>query len=181
MAKSHTLNCARNLRQLGVASMMYAAENQMTLPATSHQRGGKSWTLTLQAALQPYSKEPIAFKCADDPDKKRERSYTINDFLTANPAGADHLNFSILSKINRPEVTLLFGESAASDSSDHFHFAPYYGGNVPPAVFEYQVATGRHAGSANYLFADGHVETLPITATFDSGKGINLWNPSLAK
>jgi len=38
----------------------------------------------------------------------------------------------------------------------------------------------RHDGKANYLFVDGHVETLPISSTFDTAKGINLWNPSLA-
>jgi prepilin-type processing-associated H-X9-DG protein len=84
----------------------------------------------------------------------------INDFLTPYPAGADHLNYSILAKIDRPEATFMFAESAASHSSDHFHFAPYYSGKIPPAVFEYQVAVRAHGNNANYLFADGHVETL---------------------
>lgn len=160
MARSRTINCSTNLRQIGTATMLYAAENNMTLPGTAHQRGGGSWTVTLQAILQPYSDETLTFKCADDANKDRDRTYVLNDFLTKEPAGADHLNYSILARISRPESTFMFAEAAVSHTGDHFHFAPYYGGKIPPAVFEHQVATAAHGEKANYLFADGHVETL---------------------
>lgn len=155
--KANAVNCSKNLRQIGHAVMLYASDNQMVLPATSHQRGGKSWTKT----LQPYAGEnTLVFRCAEDENKSRAYSYTINDFLTPNPAGADHLNFSVLSRIDRPDETFMFAETTVSQTSDHFHFAAYYGGKVPPPVFSYQVQTEAHDGGANYLFADGHVETL---------------------
>jgi len=157
ISRSQAVNCSQNLRQIGMAAMMYAGDNQMTLPATSHQRGGRSWTLT----LQPYASGTITFKCANDPNEKRSFTYAINDFLTPNPSGAAHLNFSILARIERPEATFMFAEAAVSHSSDHFHFAPYHGGRVPREVFERQVAVSGHDDKANYLFADGHVETLP--------------------
>lgn len=156
LSRSHTINCSKNLRQIGMAAMMYAGDNQMTLPSTSHQGRGKSWTLT----LQPYSSEKLTSKCADDGNKQRMHTYVLNDLLTKNPAGAEHLNFSILAKIARPEATFLFAEAATSHTQVHFHFVPYYGGKVPQAVFEYQVAVGAHGEKANYLFVDGHVETL---------------------
>lgn len=160
MARSRSINCSTNLRQIGTATMMYASENNMTLPQTSHERGGKSWTLTLHAILQPYSDEELTFKCTEDANRSRDRTYVLNDFLTKEPSGADHLNFSIMARISRPESTFMFAEAAASQTGDHFHFAPYYGGKIPPAVFESQVATAAHGEKANYLFADGHVETL---------------------
>lgn len=155
-ARSRTIHCSQNLRQIGMAVMMYAGDNNMTLPSTSHQRGGKSWTLT----LQPYASETLTSKCADDVNKQRLHTYVLNDFLTKNPAGADHLDYSIQAKIARPEATFMFAEAATSHTSDHFHFTPYHGGKIPPAVFDYQVAVGTHGEKANYLFADGHVETL---------------------
>jgi prepilin-type processing-associated H-X9-DG protein len=154
--RSHAVNCAANLRQIGLAAMMYAGDNQMTLPSTSHQRGGRSWTMT----LQPYASGTITFKCAQDPHQRRSYTYAINDFLTPYPAGADHLNYSLLARIDRPEATFMFAEAVPAHGSDHFHFAPYAGGRIPPAVFDHQVAVRSHAGNANYLFADGHVETL---------------------
>jgi prepilin-type processing-associated H-X9-DG protein/prepilin-type N-terminal cleavage/methylation domain-containing protein len=159
VARGRSVACASHLRQIGMAAMMYAGDNQMCLPVTSHQRrhGGKSWTLT----LQPYASGTITFKCPSDPDENRPYTYLINDFLTPNPAGAPDLDFSRLAKIDRPAETMMFGEaSPAYRNSDHFHFSGYRGGTVPPDIFEGQLATGAHEGGANYLFADGHVETL---------------------
>jgi prepilin-type processing-associated H-X9-DG protein/prepilin-type N-terminal cleavage/methylation domain-containing protein len=156
---AHERNCAANLRQIGLASMLYASDNQMTLPVTSHQRrqGGKSWTLT----LQPYASGTITFKCPKDPVESRSYTYVINDFLTPNPAGAPELNYSILARIDRPEATMMFAEASESyQNSDHFHFSEFHGGAVPDSVFESQVNTGAHSGRANYLYTDGHVETL---------------------
>jgi prepilin-type processing-associated H-X9-DG protein len=42
---------------------------------------------------------------------------------------------------------------------DHFHFADSVDGGYSPAAFQAQVDAMRHAGSANYLFVDGHVES----------------------
>jgi prepilin-type processing-associated H-X9-DG protein len=57
--------------------------------------------------------------------------------------------------------TLLFGEASLSYvNSDHFHFSDYAGTPIPPDTFKDQVGVERHSGSANYVFADGHMETL---------------------
>ena len=162
--RSHAVECGQNLRQIGMATMMYAGDNNMTLPTTTHQRsmGGKSWTLT----LQPYAAGTITFKCHKDPNIARGYTYAMNDFLTPNPSGASGLNFSILAKIDIPQATILFAEAAPSYSSvDHFHFTKYYGGQIPPDVFESQVAVKMHGEKGNYLFADGHVETLSWSET----------------
>lgn len=164
VARSQSVNCTTNLRQIGLATMLYASDNNMALPVTTHQRrqGGRSWTLT----LQPYASGTITFKCADDEDDPRPYTYLINDFLTPNPAGAPDLDFSRLARIEFPEATFLFAEASASyQNSDHFHFSDYHGGPIPPAVFAEQVAVKRHAGKSNFLFADGHVETLSWNET----------------
>lgn len=163
MTRSRTLKCAANLRQIGMATMLYAGDNNMTLPVTTHQRtkGGKSWKLTLQPYVAGGDTTPLTFKCHEDSNLKRGFTYLLNDFLTPNPAGAPQLNYSILAKIDRPEATLMFAEASPSfASSDHFHFSQYHGGPIPFEVFEHDIAVGEHGGKANYLFADGHVETL---------------------
>lgn len=161
VTRSRTLNCNHNLRQIGMAAMMYAGDNQMTLPQSTHQKISNSWRVT----LQPYASGTITFKCKDDPDKTRGHTYVLNDYLTKAPAGAPpDLNYSILAKIDRPEATLMFAEASTSYlNSDHFHFAQYYGQKVSPAVFESQVGVRFHGEKANYLFADGHAETLSWT------------------
>lgn len=159
LTRSQTIHCSQNQRQIGMAVMMYAADNFQRLPVTSHQRrqGGQSWTLT----LQPYASGTITFKCPHDDHKERSYTYLINDMLTPNPSGAPELDYSYLSKIDRPEQTFLFAEASSTYlSADHFHFSGYHGGAVPSVIFSKQVGVESHGGKSNYLFADGHVETL---------------------
>ncbi len=159
LAQSRATKCGNNLRQLATAALLYAADHDMTLPVTVHQRksGGKSWTLT----LQEYASGKVTFRCPDDEDKRRTYTYVINDFLTPNPAGATDLNFSVLTRLEHARETILFAEASSQYvDSDHFHFASYRGQTMPAGEFEKQVAVKRHRGSANYIFADGHLETL---------------------
>jgi len=163
VSRSHTIHCARNLRQIGMASMLYAGDNHMTLPQSMHQKsaGALSW----RVSLQPYAAGTVTFKCKQDPVPSRPNTYVLNDYLTVMPSGAPaDFNFSILAKIDRPEATLMFAEASTSYlSADHFHFAQYYGQKFPAAAFAAQVAVEAHGSGGNYLFADGHVETLPWT------------------
>ncbi len=157
--KGRTMQCFNNLRQLGIATLNYAGNNDMTLPATTHQRrtGRKSWSLT----LQEHAGGKIVFRCPEDEDKMRAYTYVMNDFLTPNPAGAPEIDFSKLTRLERQSETVLFAEASVNyNTSDHFHFSDYKGTKLPPEEFEKQVGTKRHDGAANYLFADGHVETL---------------------
>jgi len=158
MSVAQTAKCAGNMRQLGLAVLTYAAEHGMVLPVTAHQPGGQSWTRT----LQPYASGTVTFKCPVDENKKRERTYVMNDFLTPNPCGAPFINLSSLLSTERHHDTILYFESVASSNNpdDHFHFSDYYMQEIPPAEFSTMVAVQRHSGKANYLFVDGHVETL---------------------
>ena len=159
MAQGRSAKCVNHLRQLGIAVLRYAGENEMTLPVTTHQRrsGYKSWALT----LQQYAEGAITFRCPCDEDALRPYTYAINDYFTPNPAGAPELNFSRLSGITRPSESILFAEASKDYAyTDHFHFTDYVGATMPPEIFADQVAVERHLGGANYLFADAHVETL---------------------
>ena len=154
--KGNATKCLGNLRNIGMAAMSYAADNSMKLPMTSHKGAANQWAVT----LQPYASDSIKFKCPSDPAKSRERSFAINDMLTPNPCQAEFLDFSYLSKIDRPAETIYFAESSKYFFTDHFHFSEFYGDKVPLEVFEELIDVKRHGSSANYLFTDGHAEQL---------------------
>jgi prepilin-type processing-associated H-X9-DG protein len=155
--KGNAAKCLGNMRNIGIAALAYASDNNMKLPMTSHKGAVNQWAVT----LQPYSGNDIEFKCPSDPSKTRDRSYAINDMLTPNPCQALFLNYSYLSKIDRPSETIFFAESAPDFTMDHFHFSEFYGyPEVPPDAFEEFVDVHRHGKHANYLFADCHVKRL---------------------
>ena len=154
--KGKAAQCLGNMRNIGVAALAYASDNNMKLPMTSHKGAENQWELT----LQPYSGNDIKFKCPSDSSKDRKRSYAINDMLTPNPCQAVFLDYSYLSKIDRPAETIYFAEASRDFTIDHFHFSQFYGDQVPPESFEEFIDVKRHGGNANYLFTDGHAEQL---------------------
>jgi len=147
--------CLNNLKQLGVGCQVYALENADKFPETSHQTA--SWI----GKLADYGLTNV-YLCPLDTNKNmRITSYAINDFLTPNPFGAPQLDFSKFTSIPSPAVTLHLAETWGNYiGSDHFHFADAQSGGYSALSFRDQVAVTIHQGSANYLFADGHVSLL---------------------
>src|SRR5262245_24229789 len=151
-------SCSNHCRQIGVAARLYADENGDVLPQSQHTHA--SWVLTLQPILAGTN----LHRCPVDANRRRQFSYAMNDFLTPRPFGANTLDFSKTTLIPAPAMTLHVTECAdAYEGADHFHFADEGGGGFTPPSFEAQVAVTRHLASANYLFADAHVETMKWT------------------
>lgn len=154
-AKAKATQCLSNLRQVGLASVMYADDNGDTLPQSQHTR--VSWVGT----LQPYLSGTNLHRCPSDTNRTRIASFALNDFLTPQPFGARDVDFSKLTSIPAPTETLHFAECHGEfEGADHFHFADSVDGGYTTNAFPLQVAVERHRSAANYLFADGHVEGL---------------------
>lgn len=158
--KAKAIKCLNNLKQMGLSTEMYAEENNDWLPGNQHNL--PSWLYSLTR----YNGTNI-FRCPSE--KTRPYSYAVNDFLTANPAGAPSLNFSRRPAVPSHSETLWMGEILEDIvGQDHFHFADFINspspgditGGYSPNGFRSQVNVLRHQGSALYLYLDGHVESL---------------------
>lgn len=158
LLQARSEKCLGNLRQLGTAALLYAADNNMTLPLSSHSGTSTSWS----TVLREYAGERVVFKCPTDENRTRTYTYVLNEFLTPNPPGTEgqDFNYSRINRIASPRETLLFTELSRTYTSNHIHFSYYRGAAVPPEIFASQVAVKRHGDSANYFFVDGHVENL---------------------
>jgi len=151
--RAWTTACLNNVRQIGLASRIYADEHDDALPRSAHQ--GSSWVAT----LQPYCAGTNLWRCPRDPHKTRTYSYAINDFLL--PFSSTDPDYSKVSKVRSPSSTLWMTECADTYSFvDHFHFSPANSGDYSPASFTSQVGVRRHLAAANYAFVDGHTELL---------------------
>ena len=154
--KAWSTACLNNLKQIGIASVMYADDNEDSLPRSSHT--GQSWVGT----LEPYCSGPVLWRCPRDPHKTRLYSYALNDFLLPpNPSSVVTNDYSRLTAVPQPSETFFMAECADGyANSDHFHFADPEDGNYSPAGFASEIEVKRHQNTANYLFVDGHVERL---------------------
>lgn len=142
--KARATKCLNNLRQIGIASIMYAQDNNEALPGSQHEQS--SWV----ERLQPYTAGTNLWRCASDSNRNRPYSYAINNFLL--PSGTNSPGYSRTTSIPSTSETMFMAESAdAYDRSDHFHFAHGHHGGNDATNFVTQVSVRRHNVGANYL------------------------------
>ena len=165
--------CSSNLRQIGQGITLYAQEQNGALPATTCL-GGESWIVSLQPYLgENFDRVRI---CPVDP-KRNERlkykgtSYLINDQVDVayNSKGvAVPGSLSSLLRMDQGSKRILLFIAADSKSTgpgeDHIHSTSL--GKWTSLLSEIKpdaYAGGgrdRTRGSANYLFADTHVQSI---------------------
>lgn len=186
-------NCAGNLRNLGVAFHLYAQENGGVFPETSHTAlGDRPWISALESQLgKNYEKSRI---CPADP-KKEDRirdggtSYVLNSYIFVpkiDPFGRPMgklLNRPAL--LPEPDRTLLAfvcsDQMGTGPGNDHTHSERWTAWDavrrdISPDRF-HGGRSGGSKGKSNYLYADGHVESIPA-AEFKSRIQIGP-NPAL--
>jgi len=161
MRKAQATKCLNSVRQVGVAVRAYIADNDGRLPDTGHVRAedgtSLSWVNTLSAYLGPK----FIGRCEANTKSPVAVTYGWNDLLTETTGEGIPV-----ARCRTPSATLVIGESADAYTSEHFHFAAARS-RITFNQFKTSVGVERHGQGANYLFVDGHVESLNPTEVKD--------------
>jgi prepilin-type N-terminal cleavage/methylation domain-containing protein/prepilin-type processing-associated H-X9-DG protein len=177
--KGRATVCLNNLKQWGLATHFFMAENNGFLPKDGSASGtgtGGGWYIDLprMIGLPPYSEMPWHTNAAIDPGRciwicpsNNRRSngtnlfhYCLNDNVNGN--GADKQ--IRLSSIPQPIATVWLFDN----------------GRAAPVAQQNNVHSNLHSRGANFLFLDGHARRFKNTEywNFKTGKGITN-NPNL--
>jgi prepilin-type processing-associated H-X9-DG protein len=141
--------------------------------------------------LSKYTGEQLLFRCPADkaknfidwnkpldeqPEDSRWSSFTLNALLDSKCPRYNGI-YNIVRTLRRPQYCVYVAESPSSwTSADHIHPEQWFY-NIQLA--KGQVAWDRHSKKSNYLFVDGHTETLEIEQTY-SWPGNCFWFPESA-
>lgn len=171
--------CMANMRNIGAALMLYANDHDGRFPGTTHTADlDSSWIYQLQEDLGRFDETRV---CPADPKRKqrlkaRGTSYILNSYIfvpetdpfgeTIGPA------LNKVSAIPQPERTMLAfvcsDTTGTGPGNDHTHSNQWNNWQAVCADISPDRFGGGSAdhskGASNYLFADGHVESIPAAA-----------------
>lgn len=175
-AMANHAKCLSNQRQIGLALLSYANEEGI-FPPTTHSTGTfrreRSWIFQLAPYLgnEPGEMDKVRI-CPAEPAKRKEiirqrnsTSYVLNDLVFDSPVYHRPIRIPLPS---RTLLLMVLSESRApSTSRDHIHGAEWTSWTAALNDIEpdrHRVggrSSDRLKGKSNYLFADGHVASIP--------------------
>jgi prepilin-type N-terminal cleavage/methylation domain-containing protein/prepilin-type processing-associated H-X9-DG protein len=160
-------SCMSNMRQLGIAALAYAQDNDEQLPSAYSVGWMAGWCtdFTWRQRILPYVKNTDIYAC---PSGKRARGLKCWNGATIPYLGHYGANVywgyraaTPLALFSAPAETYLMGENEESD----WVVLPDRG----PCNTEWSTTTGwvsrRHSKGSNWTFADGHAKWVAANAT----------------
>ncbi len=190
LAAADQAKCVTIMRQLA-ASVLLATAERGEFPRSSHSafaHGERGWSrviLSMMGEDPEMSNDKWAatqarlFRCPADKKRKTGQSYGLNVYFELDPSFDEYegspLQWRRPAAVPNSSQTILLAE--VGGNSDHV-MAHFW---TPGVESGYDCAHDRHKGKSNYAFVDGHVELLRINGVFDPSRGVNRWNPSLAR
>lgn len=173
--KAQQATCASNMRQLGIAAILYEQDNNETVPGATDNTAGENvkggWIFyksfpfentpndveVTRGSLYPYVHNAQVYVCpVDTSGQVSGDSYAINGCVDSNTRVHGLRPGRHLAYFRNPSSWMLFCEEA---------FTGYQTGSTDDGYFDWQnnTFTERHFGSGNIVFLDGHVKWLSIS------------------
>jgi prepilin-type processing-associated H-X9-DG protein/prepilin-type N-terminal cleavage/methylation domain-containing protein len=184
---AHQTQCSSNLHQIGLGMIQFAQHHNGNFPKAVGHAGAEnedSWVYTLKPYLDNCDKVRI---CPDDPKRDdrlatRGTSYVLNGWIADTRRGA----VTNLERLPNKARTITVFEGADQRSlaitAEHVHSYNWFNTTNRRNGTSWQAITGeiqvdRHQGAANYLYADGHVESITaesLKSLVDQGTDFSL-------
>jgi prepilin-type N-terminal cleavage/methylation domain-containing protein/prepilin-type processing-associated H-X9-DG protein len=177
-------SCLSNLKQLGLATTMYAGDYDEVLPTASNLRRLANGRLEeWYDLLPPYVKNNAVFHCPSHPGNRNaaptydNMGYGWNhQYLTVNGMSTNATLFNTggavsLPAIQSPAETLCIADSGKTPSYPNNIYCDFlYPPNSPPTQLANRMSD-MHNGGANVAFLDGHAKwyRVPTLAELNGG------------
>jgi prepilin-type processing-associated H-X9-DG protein/prepilin-type N-terminal cleavage/methylation domain-containing protein len=172
---ARTASCKNNMRQIGLAIIQFCDRNDGEFPEWWHAKHHKddadgvySWIYTLAPYLESVDAIRVCpqDELAEERLQKKATSYLINDYLARKEVIGSKHNLRQVETTSRTIAMFEISDKlSATPNNEHVHasnwFAPFYVENKEVLYqIQQEVQIDRHQQSANYLYLDGHVDSI---------------------
>lgn len=174
-AASRKAKCLNNLRQMGLAMLMYADEHDGVIPRGNEPIWWQVFTPSLGGRARHDYRHVRIYTCPSYPDKRQLICYVNNAWRFNSPrdlVGSEVVGLTRMNRLQRPSETIYFADNESGSwrpiittlrvigsmelndvwNPAHLPFAPG-GRRLNP---ERRVARARHGRGPNLLYFDGH-------------------------
>jgi prepilin-type N-terminal cleavage/methylation domain-containing protein/prepilin-type processing-associated H-X9-DG protein len=162
--------CASNLKQIGLAMLAYASDNNMRLPASRDNNSNLPWDAVL--ATNNYVSIPL-FRCPSDNTTRTggvARTYAMGIGTSGAQTSSEGIYWIQGSRITCPYFTspaevAVVGEKIHVNTTVGGGYGRVFRNTTDAAVASQH--DSKNAAASNYLFLDGHVAWVqnPLAAT----------------
>ena len=190
--------CLNNCHQMAIAMQQYSLDHRDHFPASgghgNPSEDPEGWWLNI---LARYVNTPELFRCPEDKAKNfvdwnvidwEDFSQEEKDELEEQHWGSYALNYLFvkepdpfcenMGRIRQPASAIVVSEAPTEwKGADHTHPEKFL--DNWPELPKRLLAGDRHRGQSNYIFADGHVESLSYKNTLNP-RDRCLWDPATA-
>ena len=172
-ALARNSQCLSNLHNLGLAMEQFIDTHNGHFPWTYHAGNAASWIDTIAPFVENVDEMRL---CPEDLQGEarvqanvngiKGTSYVINEYVAYQTSdGCSVLNINKM-KESHKVIVLFEGSSSRSATDDHVHTSSWYAPQdiVHGMVWSnmlLEINPAQHVDKANYLYADGHAETVP--------------------
>ena len=169
--------CYNNLKQMGLAMILYADDNKGLIPRGNEPHWWRLYIPALggaSAALDQYGRVKV-YTCPSYPDKRQVICYVVNAWQFSSPrdmTGSELVGLWNVSRIQQPVETICFADNENASWRPIFTLTnvigsidlndvwspthlPYISGGRTLSG-ERRVAATRHGLGCNLMFFDGH-------------------------
>jgi len=184
--KAQRISCTSNLKQLTLASHLYAGDFEDHIPPNTIDTPGQGWVdagntrdlpaatnvaLLQKGALFPQIKSLEVYRCPGNKadvqgaGERRARDYSLNGIMGENSAGAlyvhpdvpANIKFTQLDSPSPVNANLFVDEQSTSIPSTTSIDDGYFAVNLTMTSWQ-NLPASRHGNGGMFSFADGHVE-----------------------
>jgi prepilin-type N-terminal cleavage/methylation domain-containing protein/prepilin-type processing-associated H-X9-DG protein len=167
---SRRAKCANNMRQVGLAMRQFCDTHHGMWPCTSDTAVSshtQAWIYTIAPFMESVDSIRICpdDKYADDRLQLQLTSYVLNGYLSSESPQPFVSAWKLKSSSKTIVMFELANEKPRDASEDHLHCWNWFKKSTVLQGLVWDTITGdvqvdRHGDTANYLYADGHVDRI---------------------